>query len=517
MAIDPTKIHVESHAVPMWEQQESFQEIMAAQLKNAPWLGLSILIHGLVFVVISMIPPPPKAAEPKAVSMAPPAKEDKIEEEIKPEEKPEEEKPVDPTMVDNEVTENSENTGESNFEDNSATNTDSSGIASAFDGNQWNTAVGLGGGAAGKFGGRKGGRRGLAKGGKSTAEAIEAGLEWLKNHQDEDGKWDADEFMKHDKEGAPCDGAGNPVHDVGLTGLALLAFLGDGSTMRSGPYREVIKKAVTWLKDQQQENGLFGMNSSHDFIYDHAIATYAMCEAYGLSDYKLLRQFAQNGINYLESHRNPYMVWRYQPRDNDNDTSVTGWCIMAYKSASDFKLLVDKNAFKLAETWLDNVTDPATGKAGYTKRGEPSSRHPGDHATRFPHERGESMTAVALLCRYFLGQDHKHEKYGAVINAGANAILQKLPKWNEKDGSIDFYYWYYASYALYQRGERHWKEWSAAMTESIVKPQRKDGNFKGSWDSKYDVWGCDDGGRVYMTAIGVLALEAYYRYSKLVR
>src|SRR6185295_19417346 len=97
----------------------------------------------------------------------------------------------------------------------------------AFDGNAWNTAVGLGGGAAGHFGGRKGGRKGLLKGGKTTAEAIEAALEWLRKHQDEDGKWDADEFMKHDIEGEKCNGAGNPVHDVGLTGLALLAFLGD--------------------------------------------------------------------------------------------------------------------------------------------------------------------------------------------------------------------------------------------------------------------------------------------------
>ena len=45
-----------------------------------------------------------------------------------------------------------------------------------------------------------------------------------------------------------CDGAGNPVHDVGVTGLALLAFLGDGSTMRSGPYKDVVKKAVKWLR-----------------------------------------------------------------------------------------------------------------------------------------------------------------------------------------------------------------------------------------------------------------------------
>ena len=38
----------------------------------------------------------------------------------------------------------------------------------------------------------------------------------------------------------------------------LLAFLGDGSTLRSGAYKENIRNGVKWLRDQQQENGLFG-------------------------------------------------------------------------------------------------------------------------------------------------------------------------------------------------------------------------------------------------------------------
>ena len=75
---------------------------------------------------------------------------------------------------------------------------------------------------------------------------------------------------------------------------------------------------MKWLRLQQAPSGLCGTAASHDFIYDHAIASYAMCEAYGLSNYKLLRKIAQGGINYLESHRNPYACWRYQPRDNDN-------------------------------------------------------------------------------------------------------------------------------------------------------------------------------------------------------
>ena len=116
--------------------------------------------------------------------------------------------------------------------------------------------------------------------------------------------------------------------------------------MRAGPYKETIKNGIKWLRENQQENGLFGTNASNDFVYGHAIATYAMCEAFGLSNYTLLKKNAQNGINYLEQHRNPYLVWRYQPRDNDNDTSVTGWCVMAYESAKYFKLQVNDQAIK---------------------------------------------------------------------------------------------------------------------------------------------------------------------------
>jgi len=511
MAIDPRKLHVESTTPPIWEQEKSFNDIMAEQLRHAPWLGLSILLHGLVFLLMLLMPTERKILEEKAVRMQAPEKVEEIVEEEEPEPEPEPEPVEEPTLQDVEVTEVTENVSE-NFEE----FTESTTKESAFDSNQWNSAVGLGGGAGGKFGGRGGGRAGLsAKGGKATARAIEDALKWLKDHQDEEGKWDADEFMKHDdgSKGDVCDGPGNPVHDIGLTGLALLAFLGDGSTLRSGPYQDVIKSGIGWLKDQQDpDSGLFGTNNSNEFIYNHAIATLAMVEAYGLSESKLLKKHAQGGLNYLEWHRNPYMVWRYQPRDGDNDTSVTGWAVMAYKSAQDFKLDVNKQALSLAETWFDQMTYPVSGRTGYTDRGGFSSRRAGDHAVHFPREKGECMTAVSLLCRFFLGHDPKEDK---LMGSQADLLTRKLPSWNEKDGSIDHYYWYYATYALYQMGGSHWKTWEKALTDSVVKPQRQDGHYLGSWDP-IGAWG-EDGGRVYSTALLCLTLEAYYRYSRLVR
>ena len=330
---------------------------------------------------------------------------------------------------------------------------------------------------------------------KMAANAVA----WLVRHQDEDGRWDADGFMKHDKDGEVCDGPGNATYDVGVTGLALLALLAEGNTMRAGTHRDSVRRAVNWLQEQQQENGLFGTNTTADFIYGHAIAAYAMCEAYGLADHRQIRLTAQKGLDYIAAHRNPYGVWRYQPRNNDNDSSVTTWCLLACASGKFFGLQVDEAAFKAVAVWFDGVTG-SDGRAGYAKVDDPSSRMPGDHKTRFPPERGEAMTAAALLCRYSMGAEES-----PLMQASADLLVGKPPRWDPEQGAIDEYYWFFGTKALWYAGGRHWAEWQRRLGEALSTSQRRDGNFSGSWDP-VGVWG-ETGGRLYTTALLALAAQ----------
>jgi hypothetical protein len=506
--LDPTKIKVQSNALPIWETEVTFQDMMAERLRQAPWLILSAALHAvLIALLIVLIPPEEKKKIENKVEMALDEKQEVVEPPPPPppETKPEEvtEEVVVTETVVTETTEQAFDNVES----------ESTSKESAFDSNQWNSAVGLGGGAGGRYGGRGGGRGGRG-GGKSYAQAIDAGLKWLANHQDEEGRWDCDGFMKHDDPSSDmCDGPGNPVWDVGVTGLALLAFLGDGSTLRSGPYRDNIKRGVNWLRSQQDNDGLFGTKVAHEFIYNHVIATYAMVEAYGLSDYKLLKPTAQKAINFLEKMRNPYRAWRYQESETESDLSVTGWGIMAYESAEFFKLEINKAALQNCAVFLDQVSD-ATGKHGYQKAGQGSSRKNAEHTARFPLDKCETLTAVGLFCRFFMNQDPKEKP---IMKAAADLIRSKPPVWDTKAGTIDFYYWYYATYALFQMGGSHWTDWQKHLDKAVVKTQRDASkkNFYGSWDP-VSAWG-EDGGRVYSTAILVLTLEAYYRYSRLVR
>ncbi|MFY9342548.1 MAG: prenyltransferase/squalene oxidase repeat-containing protein [Planctomycetota bacterium] len=486
--------------------ESSFHDMMAERLRQAPWFVVSAAAHAVVLLLLWLLVPPEQVH--RAVNRASVVDTDTVEL-VQPTPPPvpdtEREEVVDPQVV-----------TPSDLPDALAdvpSADDVSPVPSAFQDFGTNPAVGLGPSAAGP--GSPYGLRGKERGGKPGPgpAAMVAALTWLRRHQDEDGRWDCDQFMKHDDPALPrCTGAGNAVHDVGVTGLALLAFLGDGSTLRGGNDRDVVRRAVQWLRGQQGENGLIGSASCHDFLYDHAIAAYALGEAFGLSDYQLLRAPAQRAIDYLEAHRNPYGVWRYQPRDGDNDTSVTGWCIMAMATGKHFGLQVNDAALRLSAVWLDQVSD-ATGLHGYSKQGEPSSRKPGDHAARFPPDQGAAMTAVGLFCRFFLGQDPQEQP---VMKAAANLLLQKPPRWDVKAGSIDHYYWYYASYALYQMGGPAWQAWQRKLEPVLVKNQHRDEqntNLHGSWDPVC-AWG-EDGGRIYSTAILALTLQANWRYTRL--
>lgn len=349
-----------------------------------------------------------------------------------------------------------------------------------------------------------------ARGGATQADAIKSGLAWLAKHQSAEGRWRSDGFDQRCPPDDKCGGKGLASNDIGVTGLALLAFLGDGNTHRTGPYKAIVEKAASWLVAQQGDSGLIGQPGTLTSAYNHAIATMALAELSGLGGSKVLRPTVQKAVDYIQKARNPYKVWRYHPRDGDNDSSVTGWMVSALTSAKSFGYKVDKKAFAYSLAWYSEVTDPNTGQVGYTKLGEGSSR-PAGMAARFPATKTEALTALGLCCRIFMGQTPEKEP---ILRASADRLLEKVPVWTD-DGSIDFFYWYFGSLATYQMGRKWWKGWKKGMEQALTQHQVQKRHAKGSWDP-VGVWG-SQGGRVGTTALAVMCLQVYYRYTKLIR
>ena len=328
-------------------------------------------------------------------------------------------------------------------------------------------------------------------------------------HQDDDGRWDADGFMKHDREGAPADGPGDAMHDVGVTALSLLALSANGVTGKSGEHKASYRRGVEWLVGQQNlDSGCFVPDLAARRIYDHVLATLAMVEAAALTGNESWRRSAQQAITHLESHRNPYACFGYDPRDNNNSMSLTAWCLEAYCAAASAGLEVNDNAVKLMATFYDQVSDPS-GNHGYAKQGDPSSRDSDDHATRYPPAKIATLTAAGLFGRYLLGQ---RSKESPIMNAAAALVASRPPVWDVKGGGIDECYFYFGSHALHQHGDPAWKKWRRDLLTTVTAAQRQDGNFAGSWDP-VGAWSAH-GGRVYSTAMLALSLLAPTRYER---
>ncbi len=329
------------------------------------------------------------------------------------------------------------------------------------------------------------------RGGSSETEAaVDAALAWLAANQSGDGRWDAQRFGAG--AGAGTDGqnrgrAGLRA-DTGMTGLALLAFLGAGHTHLAGPYQDTLRRGLEFLLSQQSNDGsLSGQADSFAAMYCHGMAGIALSEAFAMTRDRRLERPVRRAVGYTLSAQHPSTGgWRYK-RGDLGDTSQLGWQLMLLKSAQ-----------------LGGVELPPAAREGAIRylRSVSSGRHQGLASYR-PRERAtRSMTAEALFCRQLLGLTRENP---AGDEAG-DFVLEELPS----AGQRNLYYWYYATLSLFQLQGTHWQTWNQALQEALVSTQHREGELTGSWDPQ-DTWG-GYGGRVYSTALGALCLEVYYRY-----
>ena len=489
---------------------ETFEETLKDTVRRTPWLFASLVFHGVLLVVLAQF----------SWSVAMKSADDAefrsgaldVSEPFDPPEPPVYTKVERPEVV--ELPTVSEVVLDHTFVDpNPDPDPDPSPIDAPFQGIALNDVLGVGVGCGGTDGGGSGSGSGRRSDPRQPGRAVvDRGLDWLARHQDPRGFWSSEGFSNM-CETNRCDGEGSAVHDVGVTGLSLLAFLGAGHHPGHGRYRRVVSNGLQWLaRNQDPETGCFGRPNSHEqFLYDHLLACLAMTEAYGMSHRPTIRPVAQQAVNFVQMARNPYRAWRYHyPAKGDNDVSVTGWAVLALKSARDFGLKVEPAAFDGARHDLNEMTDELTGRTGYVTRGGFSSREPGMNE-RWPHQETEAMTAVAILSRIMLGEDPARSPS---LKAGAARLRKQLPHWDEAAGTVDYYYWYYGSYAMWQLGGRDWDVWQKKLLPAVVETQRRDGDERGSWDPQFDPWG-HRGGRVYSTAILTLTMEVYYRYDRI--
>jgi len=476
------------------------------QLQLAPWWGISLAFHVfLLLILASMSSAGGNIMDEKPVTVEmKPLVEEKIEEVI--------DKPDEKIVEEESTTEEVEATA---TEDNDPTATDDFDTQSPLKGAGVYDTIGIGGGLGGK---RKGGRKGKKM--KASEDAVVAGLIWLAKHQNPDGSWGAKLFQNQCR-GAKCSGTGDEQFNIGLTGLASLAFTGAGYTNSSRDtydgicFGDVVRKSALYLTGIQLSDGTFGGVKEGKFMYNQALATYAMADLYALTMDNpagvIFREPVERAVKYIVDVQNPNKAWRYQPKGGSNDTSVSGWVAMALKAAEGCNIPVPPEAFNGIKSFYDDVTDKTYGKVGYTELGSLAVRGDEDQRLVNANTIQPSLTAIGIMVRIFIDK----KTTDPVIKLGVSQILSRLPAWDTSNPCIiDYYYWFYASYCLNQYdgpNGQSWTTWNEKIKDILLKHQhtKADGCANGSWDP-IDRWS-SEASRIYCTATNVLTLEVYYR------
>lgn len=502
----------ESEIIEFQEEDSGLTSALAMEFRSAPWYISSVAIHTLLFLFLLLIPishPNKKKKNiiitTEIIDQPNPIEEPDIDVEEKDPEIPTEaenniESPIVITTTDIEIDDHIET--EDDVEDNTARgDPDSvSTIDSDVTGTPALMGVGNSGGNSGGkgFGFRTGGGKKrtlvLNGGSRKTESSVNSALKWLAEHQEPDGHWD-------------CEKYGGAKHNVAVTSMATLAFLGAGNSAKFGKYKHVVLKATYWLLKKQKETGQIGPHR-----YEAGISLMTIAECLGMGD-KSVKEQAQKATDWAVKSQCPTGGWDYSPSSVRVDTSVTGWWIMGLKSAKSAGLHVPYEVIEKATKYIQQATTDPKNNKGYGGTCTISYSSKTKELKQVNRGGGSSrLTAVSLTCLQFLGKP----KTDPQVIGTANQVME--------DGfcntnKFNFYRWYYAALGCFQMGVKsdYWRKWNEPMKDTLVRSQVKVGTYKenrGSWNYDSDQYG-NRWGRVGQTALGALMLEVYYRYENI--
>jgi|694.fasta_scaffold24769_8 hypothetical protein len=331
-----------------------------------------------------------------------------------------------------------------------------------------------------------------------TRTAVDSALRWLALHQEPQGfwiqyKWDADDVPVG---GAVTGSVQKGVSEFGVTCLATLALMGGGNTLRKGEHRMAVLRAINHIVSQQdRKTGILSQN-----MYEHAIGTIALCEAFGRSPDETVGIAARRAVDACVGAVKKDGGWRYDYGPSTkwpvSDTSVSSWFMQALKTAKLANIKFDHAVFSKGLTYMDQCTDRG-GMAD--SRGGVSY----EYNASLSYGRGSpALTCAGMVIRQFNGMGVNHP----LLVRAAELTKKDPPDWDKKK---DFYYWYYATYAMHNMGGEPRLFWNRRIREVLLDHQSKRGHQSGSWSPEKESWAQ---GRVYTTAMGALCLEVAYRY-----
>ncbi len=315
-------------------------------------------------------------------------------------------------------------------------------------------------------------------GGEDRAErAVRNGLKFLAKHQGEDGAIGED-------------------YKAGITGLALLAFLGHCETPESPKFGDVVVNAALYLMARSKKNkgwiSAEDKRRSHD-IYEHAIAVYALSELYTMTKeagkpVPHLESVLKRAVSQLIDGQTRAGGWAYGNNSNGRDDgSVSMWCFQALKAAHN-----TGKKFSRVERALDKMVDK------YIPNNQDSD---GAFKYSMNDARGKStLTAAGTLGLQLWGKKGSKE-----YNKGMGYLTSKFA--NPSPGG-SYYAPYYNTQVFFMHEGKEWENYNKKFQPKLLDAQNKDG----SWLKPKSGGLAAADHQLMNTAWAILMLEVYYRY-----
>jgi hypothetical protein len=303
----------------------------------------------------------------------------------------------------------------------------------------------------------------------AAQKAIDQGLQWLASRQNGDGSF----------------GLGTHRSNAAICGLCGMAFMSGGSTPGRGPYGERVEKAVDYLLAVAQPSGFIvePTPTTQGPMYSHGFATLFLAECYGMSKRTELRDKLALAVQLIVNSQNKEGGWRYLPKKDDADISVTVCQVMALRAAHNAGIHVPKATMERAVGYVKHCQNRDGGFVYMlSERGE----------SRFPRS-AAAIVALNSAGVYVTSPGAK----GAEITRGLDYLAQFRPQQGVMRHEQYYEYGhYYAVQAMWQAGGERWARWYPALRDELIARQRSDGS-----------WTSGDEGSEYATAMCLIILQ----------
>ncbi|MBL8795071.1 MAG: terpene cyclase/mutase family protein [Planctomycetia bacterium] len=265
-------------------------------------------------------------------------------------------------------------------------------------------------------------------------ETVNKGLSYLAKAQHRDGHWEAN-------------GSQYPTSMTALAGLALLM---EGSTMREGKYADNVRRAVDWLVDRSQRNGMIGnpnnFSEAQRYMYGHGFSLLFLASVYGEEEdgerRKKLEDILTRGVDFVGKAQTNRGGWGYVSAadgQNFDEGSVTITQLQGLRAARNAGIVVPKKVIDDAVKYLEKCTTPRGGVIYSLAHGNAAVG-----GERPP------LTAAAVACAFSAG-----EYNGDLAKKWLKFCQTSIPV--DKSGRDSFGHWeythFYYAQAVYILGD----------------------------------------------------------------